>query len=185
MNYLNEQEHDITKKMLDTMRNGSPKNRIIESEEDITKKMLETIRSKKQLITEEDYVQGVGQQTLGANTVPASAPSQPSEAEDLSPDLLKKEQKAFMDSVSPKIDFRGFKIYRKDRNVVFSGAFQDLGGMEWVMSLKDADGLTVTAQTLKIDNDSIGILNKLYGYYVNWSKEWSLKMNTEYKLSDN
>jgi len=169
-------EHDMTKKMLDIMRNGKKSNLIVE-EEDATKKMLSTIRNGFKLITEDE----VGQQAPSSVPQPNSAPS---ESEDLSSEQLQQEEKAFMDSVSPKVDFRELKVYRKEQNVVFSGVFQDMGGMEWVMSLKDADGLTISAQSLKIDNDSIAILNKLHGYYVNWSKDWAVRVHTDFQYNN-
>lgn len=184
MNKLYEQEHDMTKKMIDVMRNGNSKkiNAPVRDEHDITKRMLETMRNSGRLLTEVEEVPAGGSMTAPRqdnNSTQASA--QPSEGEDLNDDELAAQEKAFMDSVSPKVEFNEFKIYRKERNVVFSGNFQDLGGLEWVMSLKDSDGLNITVQSFKVDSDTISVLNKLHGFYVNWSKEWAVKLNTEYK----
>ena len=186
MNNLNENEHDITKKMIDVMRNGSTKKHITE-ETDITRRMLETIRNGKRLITEVDEVQpggGNGYSQMDA-TQSTGQPSTSSQGEDLDGESLDNEKKAFMDAVSPKVEFEDFKIYRNERNVVFSGKFQDLGGLEFMMSLKDADGLAITVQGLKINADTITILNHLYGYYKNWSDAWATKLNTEYKAKPN
>jgi hypothetical protein len=179
-------EHDMTKKMLDVMRGGTqttPIKPILEGEHDVTKQMLETLRSGKRLITELEEVSGEMNPAMGDAPMTDNSTSEvASESEDLSPDELKKQQSSFMENVSPKVEFRDFKIYRKERNVVFSGVFQDLGGLEWVMSLKDSDGLNITVQSLKIDNDTIKVMNALYGFYKNWSKEWAVKLNTEYKF---
>jgi hypothetical protein len=181
MNKLYEQEHDMTKKMLDTMRNGSPEKPVLVEEHDITKKMLNTMRNGVKLITESEEVSGGMESSTNGVT---NVDQEPSEAEDLSPDEMKNIEKAFMDSVSPKVQFNGFKIYRKEQNAVFSGVFQDLGGLEWVMSLKDSDGLNITVQSLKIDDNTITTMNKLYGFYKNWSKEWSVKLHTEYRYKE-
>jgi hypothetical protein len=182
MNEIN--EHDMTKKMLDVMRGGTQMKvaKPILEEHDMTKKMLDTIRGGR-LITEVEEVSG-GLDTPVTNDVSNTQQAQPSESEDLNPDELRKLEKAFMDSVSPKVEFKEFKIYRKERNAVFSGVFQDLGGMEWVMSLKDSDGLNISAESLKLDDTAIKTLHSLYGFYKNWSKEWSVKLHTEYKFKE-
>ena len=136
---------------------------------DLTKRMLDTAR-KGFVLKEEQYET--------ANNAPDTSASQ---SEDLPPDLFNAEKKSFMDTVSAKVDFRGFKIYRKERNVIFSGKMQDMSGLEWVMRLRSDDGLTITVENLKIDNDTITVLNKLNGFYTNWSKAWATKINTSYQ----
>jgi len=142
---------------------------------DITKKMLDTIRNKPNFLIKED--ENVSNEY---ETAPNTGASQ---SEDLDENSFRAEKKSFMDTVSAKVDFRSFKIYRKERNVVFSGKMQDLSGLEWVMSLRSEDGLNITVQSLKIDNDSIAILNKLNGFYNNWSKTWAEKINTSYQYN--
>jgi len=51
------------------------------------------------------------------------------------------------------------------------------------MSLRSDDGLTITVENLKIDNDTITVLNKLNGFYTNWSKAWATKINTSYQYN--
>lgn len=183
MNRLSEQEHDMTKKMIDVMRNGAPA-KVITEETDITKKMLETIRGQRRLVTEGEEVSGGLDTPQDPSTPQPQQQQEASKSEDLNPEEMNSLEKSFMDSVSPKVEFTGMKIYRKERNAVFSGVFQDLGGLEWVMSLKDTDGLNVTVQSLKVDDNTIKTLNSLYGFYKNWSKEWSVKLHTEYKFKE-
>jgi len=128
-------------------------------ENDITKKMLSEIRgsNNKSLITE------------GAN-----------DEEDLSSAELSEEQKNFRDTVSPRVDFTGFKVYPKNKNVVFSGKFENMGGLEWQFTLEDANGLYITANNVPFSDDTIATIKKLKGYYDNWADEWAQKLATEY-----
>lgn len=128
---------------------------------DITKKMLKEIRDNtnfnKALLTE--------------NT---------SDEEELTSAELSEEQKNFRDTVSPRVDFTGFKVYPKNKNVVFSGKFENMGGLEWQFTLEDADGLYITANNVPFSEDTIATIKKLKGYYDNWADTWAQKLATEY-----
>ena len=169
-----------------------------DEEYDQSKKMLNTIRNGGRLITEGDGQANVeggmgnnmqNNQQTGTQQQPQQNNNQnqgqpASEAEDLDSEQLAQEQKKFMETVSPKVQFKAFKIYRKERNVVMSGIFQDMGGMEFTMSLKESDGLTIGVDNLTVNQDSMDILNKLYGYYKNWATEWATAINTEYRYDE-
>jgi hypothetical protein len=128
---------------------------------EITKKMLSEIRSSitanKSLLTE--------------NT---------NEEEDLTSTELSEEQKNFRDTVSPRVDFTGFKVYPKNKNVVFSGKFENMGGLEWQFTLEDSNGLYITANNVPFSEDTIATIKKLKGYYDNWADTWAQKLATEY-----
>jgi len=91
---------------------------------------------------------------------------------------------SFMETVSNKVEFESLKIYREDRNAIFSGRFQDMGGMAWRMILNETDGLYIDANGLQLTQETIKTLNALHGYYKNWSDEWGLKMNQDYKAEN-
>ena len=129
------------------------------NEQDMTKKMLNVIRKP---ITE------------------AFNQNQGNDEEDLTSSELSEEQKAFRDTVTPRVEFTGFKVYPKNKNVVFSGKFENMGGLEWQFTLEDADGLYITAKNMPVTNDSLTTLKKLKGYYDNWADEWAQKLATEY-----
>jgi len=106
--------------------------------------------------------------------------------EELSSAELSEEQKNFRDTVSPRVDFTGFKVYPKIKNVVFSGKFENMGGLEWQFTLEDANGLYITANNVPFSEDTIATIKKLKGYYDNWSDTWAQKLATEYNRdSDN
>jgi|TARA_R110000796_G_scaffold19237_4_gene57794 hypothetical protein len=135
-------------------------------ENDITKRMLNEIRgndssNNKSLLTE-------GQM----------------DEEDLTSAELSEEQKNFRDTVSPRVDFTGFKVYPKNKNVVFSGKFENMGGLEWQFTLEDSNGLYITANNVPFSDDTIATIKKLKGYYDNWADEWAQKLATEYNRGD-
>lgn len=134
------------------------------NEHDMTKKMMEIMRGG--LLTEANE----------GNDVISPSPNDPVYTEEL---------KKFSDTIDPRVQITKFKIYPTDKNVEFEGRF-DMG-INFFMSLKagrlsisitDADG---NAQRIYLDEDLLSMINKLTGYYKNWSIEWGKKLLTEYK----
>lgn len=123
-------------------------------EHDMTKKMLNIIRE---------------------NANPAN------DSIDLNGPELKSEQTKFMDQITPRVDFNVFKIYPNANNVVFSGKFQDMNGMEFQMSLEETDGLYINVSNLQMTDEALKRLQVLRGYYKNWANEWANKLASEYK----
>jgi hypothetical protein len=133
------------------------------NEHDITSNMLKAMRSasrhqNKSVLTE------------GTN----------SDEEELTSAELSEEQAAFRDTVSPRVDFTGFKVYPNTKNVIFSGKFENMGGLEWQFTLEDADGLYISADNVPMSEDAITTIKKLKGYYDNWADDWAQKLATEY-----
>jgi hypothetical protein len=131
------------------------------NEQDITKKMLSTIRSR----------------SINENI-------SNNDQEELSPAELSEEQTNFRNTVSPRVDFTGFKIYPKNKNVVFSGKFENMGGLEWEFTLEDTNGLYITANNVPFSDDTIDMVKKLKGFYDNWADEWAQKLATEYNRTE-
>lgn len=127
-------------------------------ENDITKKMLNEIR-------------GTNKRFINENQL---------EEEELTSAELSEEQKNFRDTVSPRVDFTGFKIYPKNKNVIFSGKFENMGSLEWEFTLEDTNGLYISCNNVPFSDDTIDTIKKLKGYYDNWADEWSQKLATEY-----
>jgi hypothetical protein len=126
------------------------------NEHDFTKKILNSIRNKK-LIKEQEEGQPEGYEQE-----------------------YKVEKDKFMDIVTPRVEFKSFNIYPDTGNVVFSGELD--AGIDWEFSKKD--GLFVNAPNMELDDEVLEILKKINAYYTNWKDEWSKKMNTEYKISN-
>lgn len=141
-------------------------------EHDITKGMLEQIRLRGLNVQE-----NVEEIEMDAD-VDTNIDNDPNNGVvDLSSQEYQDEQSKFMDIVSPNVEFGPFKIYPNNNNAVFSGKLDN--GIEWQFS--KVDGLYVNMPNIKIDDDIIELMKKLNAHFVNWSKEWGSKLNTEYK----
>jgi len=134
------------------------------NEHDMTKRMLDTIRGG--LLTESNE----------GNDVISPAQNDPAYTEEL---------KKFADTVDARVQITKFKIYPNDKNVQFDGRldsginfFMDVKAMNLSISITDEQGGPLR---IYIDDNILKTLQKLDGYYKNWSDEWSNKLLTEYK----
>ncbi len=134
------------------------------NEHDLTKRMIDILRGG--LITESDE---------GSDTI---SPSQ-------TDSVYKDEVKKISDSVDPRIQITKFKIYPRDRNVEFEGRldsginfFMSTKAMKLSISITDDQGQPTR---IYIDNELLKTIQKLSGFYENWTREWAQKLNTEYK----
>ena len=59
-------------------------------------------------------------------------------------------------------------------NLVFSGTIPALNNLKWQFSLRDSDGtgLFIWSEGLRLNKENLQVLNKLFGHYQNWKKEW-------------
>jgi hypothetical protein len=97
----------------------------------------------------------------------------------------KDEVKKISDSVDPRVQITKFKIYPKDRDVQFDGRldsginfFMSVRAMKLKISITDDSGKPTQ---IYLDNELLKTIQKLNGYYENWTREWAQKLNTEYK----
>lgn len=165
-------EHDMTRKMLDTLREGKSMNTgdaecITETNGyDTDKNMISAIREGKtttgRLLNEEagDVIKLEGAERAD-------------------------EEAKFRDVIGQRVEFTVFNIYPSANNVVFGGKFQDLGGAEWQFSLEEDDGVYLTVNNMKLTAAAVERLQRLRGYYENWSEEWAQKLSTEYRQQEN
>lgn len=135
-------------------------------EHDVTKKILDFIRVDKHTISESDE---------GSDVISPEPNS--SEYTD--------EVKKISDAVDPRIQITKFKIYTRDRDVQFDGRLDV--GINFSMSTKAMKlKISITDDTGKpmeifMDSELLSMLQKLNGYYENWTREWAGKLNTTYK----
>lgn len=156
-------EHDITKKMINTIKGRETKNSISNgenlNEDDVSRSMLKTIR--------ENSLYG---KDNNDDTI------------QLSGDELKEEQDKFRELVGTnRVEFTIFNIYPEANNVIFGGKFQNIDGLGFQLSLEGGDGIYVTANNIKLTDEALTILQKLRAFYVDWADEWAKKLATEYK----
>jgi hypothetical protein len=75
-------------------------------------------------------------------------------------------------------------------NLIFSGTIPSLNNLKWQFSLKDSEGVGLFIQTnentnesdendvsdryagLRLNDENLKKLNKLYGHYKNWKTQW-------------
>ncbi len=141
-------------------------NKDLINEHDLTKKMLNAIRGNKLLKEQEEDQSDV--------ITPSENDSTYSE-----------EVKKISDSVDPRVQITKFKIYPRDRDVQFEGRldsginfFMSTKAMKLSISITDDQG---NATRIYLDNDLVKTIQKLNGFYENWTREWAQKLNTEYK----
>ena len=134
------------------------------NEHDMTKKMMDIIRG------------GLLKESDEGNDVITPSPNDPTYAEEV---------KKFGDTIDPRVQITKFKIYPNDRNVEFEGRldsginfFMSIKAMKLSISITDAQG---DPQRIYVDELIISTIQKLDGYYKNWSNEWAKKLQTEYK----
>lgn len=133
------------------------------NEHELTKKMLGTIR-KNNVIKEADS--------------DVITPSEDSS-------VYKDEAKKLADTVDPRVQITKLKIYPRDRDVQFEGRLDS--GINFYMSVKAMKlSISITDESgnvkmVYVDNQLLNTIQKLNGYYENWTREWAQKLNTEYK----
>ena len=71
-------------------------------------------------------------------------------------------------------------VYPKNFNVEWGGEFQD-SKLQWFYSLDDTNGLYISCELLRLDDDTLDRIKKLAGFYDNWANEWANKMSDEYR----
>jgi len=98
--------------------------------------------------------------------------------------IFNDELKKLQDTVNPRVTITSFKIYPSDNNVIIEGVFlQHEGedsGIKFKMSLAAGD-IETSMSNIDLSDKVSGLLQKLKGYYENWSDEWALKLANEYK----
>ena len=60
-------------------------------------------------------------------------------------------------------------------NLIFSGVIPCLNNLKWQFVLKTStgNGCFVWSDGLILNKDNMQILNKLYGFYLNWREQWN------------
>lgn len=73
----------------------------------------------------------------------------------------------------------------KDGNLVFSGVIPCLNNLKWQFVLKTStgNGCFTWCDGLILNKDNMAILNKLYGYYLNWKDSWNTESGDLEKMA--
>ena len=173
-------EHDMTKAMLDRIRNGGTSNSLNESvqqnqrtqpqqldEHDMTKHMLDKIRNSQQINETKSVAGGLLTESVESNDVV--------KVED---DELGEEVGKLRDMVGG-VDLKMYEVYPKDKNVVMVGVLDN--GIEFKFSKKE-QAPYINVDNMRLDSETVDVIKKLQGYYVNWTQYWVEKIS-EYSKS--
>ena len=149
------------------------------NEHDMTKKMMDVIRGgyKDKLIIENDGTM---------------APEGDEQKDTLSPKrgdaVFNDELKKLQNTVDPRVEITNFKIYPTDGNVIIEGIFlkreNSDTGIKFKMSLASGE-IETSMNNIDLSDKVSLLLTKLKGYYENWVNEWALKLDNEYKPTQN
>ena len=156
-------------------------------EDDITRRMLDTIRAVKSknagtgwgLIKEEDEKDG-GESEKRKKTDAIAITDDPKFGTRVLSSMIEAfrtqvESGAQFNEADPnKVSDSPLIFMPQTKNMVFSGTIPALNNLkfQFVLETNTGCGCFVWADGLIINKDNIQILNKLYGYYMNWRDEW-------------
>ena len=168
-------EHDMTKKMMDSIRNGF-KTLVTEEVEEAE--------------TEVDNTEAVAGDDLPEPTEEEEEIEKESE-DTISPisgdAVFNDELKKLQDTVNASAKITNFKIYPSDDNVMIEGLFlrneNENSGIRFTMTLNAREVKLEMQGSNDLDDDVIDLLKKLKGYYKVWADEWYLKLTNEYKAN--
>jgi hypothetical protein len=153
-----------------------------------TKMMLETIRSfkssggGKSLLNEME----LGMSGIDFTEKPEKKEEEPKKQKEsiaitndpkFGQNVLKTQQEAFQNAVNAGAEFPGefpLVYFPDDGNIVFSGTIPSINNLKFQYKLRTEEGfgVFVWVDGMAINAETLKILNKLYGYYLNWRDEW-------------
>ena len=148
------------------------KNKKVINEDIMTRNMLDAIRAKSQLL-KEDTSANSNQDAIAITNDPK-----------FGQEVLKNQIDEFKATVDGGAQFATENsespsnsplVYMPSTgNLVFSGTIPALNNLKWQFSLRDSDGtgLFIWSEGLRLNKENLQVLNKLYGHYQNWKKEW-------------
>ena len=153
------------------------KNNRIENEHDITKRMLNTIRKGGNSLNENEEVviddKEIDDDGAIENETEIEVDDAEGENNELGSPEAKEEASKISEMVNPLINVTSFKIYEDSGNVVLSGNFQNTD-IEWQFSKND--GLFINAENVNLTDNVKEMLDKLSAYYKNWQNDWASKI---------
>jgi hypothetical protein len=149
------------------------------NEHDMTKRMMSILRGEYKSLLKEDE---------GQNLKPVADDQKDTLVPTKGDAVFNDELKKLQDIVDPSAQITNFKIYPSDRNVFIEGKIlegqSEDSGIIFRMELKKRE-IETSMNNIELDDDVSGILNRLHGYYKNWTNEWSKKITTEFNQRQN
>jgi hypothetical protein len=164
-------EHDMTKRMLDRMRTG---NHQANSLNENTQLNVSVKQQNKGIIDEHDMTK----QILGI--IRENNAEMESTFEDNNNDVIKVENDELGEEAGKLrdmvggVDLRLYEVYPKEKNVVMVGVLDN--GVEFKFSKKEGAPY-INMENMRLDAETVDVIKKLQGYYVNWTQYWAEKIS--------
>ncbi len=166
----NMNEHDMTKRMLDRIRSG---NHQPNSLNENTQSNL-NVKSNREMIDEHD----ITKQMLGIirennAEMETTFENNNNDVIKVESDELGEEATKLRDMVGG-VDLKLYEVYPKDKNVIMVGVLDN--GVEFKFSKKEGAPY-INMENMRLDSETVDIIKKLQGYYVNWTQYWAEKIS--------
>jgi len=172
------------------------------NEHDMTKKMMDIIRNGKKVITEAEAPMAPAPEPVQAPNnvaplVPGDDLPEPEENTNNQPKetdgdtltavagdaVFNEELQKLRDTVDNSAQITNFKIYPIDRNVVIDGVIEQReganSGIHFTMNRLSGE-IQTSMEGIELDDDVNEVLHHLQGYYKIWRQDWNDKID-EYK----
>jgi len=174
-------EHDMTKKMLDKIRESSNTEFSLLNENASPKEIISSMHfgTNVGLIDEHDMTKRMLNIISETNAETSIAPDLNNEdVIKVENDELGEEAGKLRDMVGG-VDLKLYEVYPKDKNVVMVGVLDN--GIEFKFSKKE-QAPYINVDNMRLDSETVDVIKKLQGYYVNWIQSWAEKIS-EYTQS--
>jgi hypothetical protein len=168
-------EHDMTKRMLDRIRTGNHQSNSINENTQVTV----NVKPQRGMIDEHDMTKQM------LNIIRENNAEMETTFEDSNYDVIKVENDELGEEATKLrdmvggVDLKLYEVYPKDKNVVMVGVLDN--GIEFKFSKKEAAPY-INMENMRLDTETVDVIKKLQGYYVNWTQYWAEKIS-EYTRS--
>jgi len=168
-------EHDMTKRMLDRIRTGNHQSNSLNENTQLNG----NVKPQRGMIDEHDMTK----QMLGV--IRENNAEMETTFEDNNNDVVKVENDELGEEASKLrdmvggVDLKLYEVYPKDKNVVMVGVLDN--GIEFKFSKKEGAPY-INMENMRLDSETVDVIKKLQGYYVNWTQYWAEKIS-EYTQS--
>jgi hypothetical protein len=88
----------------------------------------------------------------------------------------------FINEVSDLVDFNTLNVYLN--NVEWSGKLID-GDLDFIFTIGEDSGIYVNGQMTKVDDEFLGLINKLQQYYQKFKSKWGKVLANRKKTKEN
>ena len=152
------------------------------NEHDITKMIIEAIRNKrhigKPLLKEEAITHAEASGAQEPDVAKEETGEEPTKVETDYPAEFKEDSEIFMDQVTPRVNFTVYNIYPDTNEVEFKGELYN--GLKWEFK-KTNKWAYINAYNLELDDINVELIKSISTYFQNWMIKWSKEDLNQYR----